>query len=187
MIHHHKPHQPEKTVAPVHNCYCQKYTSNIELSKSASYDQFVSVLSCIQTCIDDVLLWMNSSKLKLNTGKTEVGCWLCILSSVGQQCANIGGNGVTLKTSVKYLGVHLNRRLSVQQHISSICCVSFLELWCVTSIWPYLWCVCIWLVECRPMHMIRGGGESRQEKVGQGGWEDRLSLVVLLLKVSTIY
>ena len=65
MIHHHKPDQPEKTVAPVHNCYCHKYTSDIELSKSASYDQFVSVPSCIQTCIGDVLLWMN-------TGKTEV-------------------------------------------------------------------------------------------------------------------
>ena len=50
--------------------------------KSAPPDQFVSVQSCIQTCTDDVLLWMNSNKLKLNTDKTEVvyACWLWILS-----------------------------------------------------------------------------------------------------------
>ena len=41
-----------------------------ELSKGASPDQFDSVQSCIQTCIVDVLIWMNSNKL--NTDKTEV-------------------------------------------------------------------------------------------------------------------
>ena len=43
-----------------------------ELSKGASPDQFDSVQSCIQTCIGDVLIRMNSNKLKLNTDKTEV-------------------------------------------------------------------------------------------------------------------
>ena len=32
----------------------------------------ISSLSCSQTCIDEVLLWMNSNKLQLNTNKTEV-------------------------------------------------------------------------------------------------------------------
>ena len=44
---------------------------------------------CIQTCIDDVLLWMNSNKLKLNTDKTEVmpvGSASC-LESVDSECA----------------------------------------------------------------------------------------------------
>ena len=72
------------------------------------------VQSCIQTCIDDVLRWMNSNKLKLNTDKTEVmpvGSAFC-LESVDSECANIGGNSVPFKTSVKYLGVHLDRTLS---------------------------------------------------------------------------
>ena len=94
----------------------------------------------IQTCIYDVLLWMNSNKLKLNTDKTEVmpvGSTSC-LESVDSECANIGGNSVPFKTSVKYLGVHLDKTLSVQKHISSICCASFLELRRIASIRPYL-------------------------------------------------
>ena len=107
--------QPLSDVISVHNCDYHKYADDTELSKSAPADQFLSVQSCIQTCIDDVLLWMNSNKLKMNTGKTEVmpvGSASC-LESVDSECANIGGNSVPFKTSVKYLGVHLDRTLCV--------------------------------------------------------------------------
>ena len=70
-----------------------------------------SVQSCIQTCIGDVLIWMNSNKLKLNTDKTEVmpvGS-ASRVALVESECANIGGNSVPFKMSVKYLGVHLDQ------------------------------------------------------------------------------
>ena len=127
-------------VISVHNCDYHKYADDTELSKSAPPDQFLSVQSCIQTCTDDVLLRMDSNKLKLNTDKTEVmpvGSASC-LESVDSECANTGRNSVPFKTSVKYLGVHLDRTLSVQKYISSICCVSFLELRHITSVQPYL-------------------------------------------------
>ena len=82
--------QPLSDVISVHNCDYHKYADDTELSKSAPPDQFLSVQSCIQTCIDDVLLWMNSNKLKLNTDKTEVmpvGS-ASRLESVGSECAN---------------------------------------------------------------------------------------------------
>ena len=50
------------------------------------------------------------------------------VSLVESECANIGGNSVPFKTSVKYLGVHLDQTLSMQQHINSVCRTSFLEL-----------------------------------------------------------
>ena len=131
--------QPLSDVISVHNCDYHKYADDSELCKSAPPDQFLSVQSCIQTCID-VLLWMNSNKLKLNTGKTEVmpiGSASC-LESVDSECANFGGNSVPFKTSVKYLGVHLDKTLSMQKHISSVCCASFLELRRIASIRPYL-------------------------------------------------
>ena len=132
--------QPLSDVISVHNCDYHKYADDTELSKSAPPDQFLSVQSSIQTCIDDVLLWMNSNKLKLNTDKTEVipvGSASC-LESVDIECANIGKNSVPFKTSFKYLGIHLDKTLSVQKHISSICCASFLELRHIASIGPYL-------------------------------------------------
>ena len=64
--------QPLSDVIFAHNCDYHKYADDTELSESAPPDQFLSVQSCIQTCIDDVLLRMNSNKLKLNTDKTEV-------------------------------------------------------------------------------------------------------------------
>ena len=73
---------------------------------------------------------MNSNKLKLNIDKTEV---MHVGSasrheSVDSECANTGGNSVPFKTPVTYLGVHLDRTLSMQQHTSNICRAAFLEL-----------------------------------------------------------
>ena len=105
-----------------HDYDYHKYADDTELSKGASPDQFDSVQSCIQTCIGDVLIWMNSNKHKLNTDKTEV---MPIGSAsrvalVESECANIGGNSVPFKMSVKYLGVHLDQTLSMRQHIDRL-------------------------------------------------------------------
>ena len=64
--------QPLSDVISDHDCDYHKYADDTELSKGASPDQIDSVQSCVQTCIGDVLIWMNSNKLKLNTDKTEV-------------------------------------------------------------------------------------------------------------------
>ena len=127
-------------VISVHICDYHKYADDTELSKNAPPDHFVYVQSCIQTYIDDILLWMNSNNLKLNTDKTEVMPVDCTsrLKSVDSECANIGGNTVPFKTSVKCLGVHVDRTLSVQQHISSISRASFLDHRRVASVRLYL-------------------------------------------------
>ena len=58
--------------------------------------------------------------------------------SVDSECANTGGNSVPFNTSVRYLGVHLDRTLSMQQHTSNICRAAFVELRRIASIRPYL-------------------------------------------------
>ena len=102
------------------DCDYHKYADDTELSKGASPDQFDSVQFCIQTCIGDVLIWMNSNKFKLNTDKTEVMPFgsASRVALVESECANIDGNSVPFKMSVKYLGVHLDRTLSMRQHIN---------------------------------------------------------------------
>ena len=124
----------------VHDCDYHKYADDTEPSKGASPDQFDSVQSCIQTCIGDVLIWMNSNKLKLYTDKTEVrpvgsASRVALIKS---ECANIGGNSVPFKMSVKYLGVHIDLTLCMRQHIDSVCRASFLELRQAATIRPYL-------------------------------------------------
>ena len=122
--------QPLSDVISVCDCDYHKYADDTELSKGASPDQFNSVQSCIQTCIGDFLIWMNSNKLKLNTDKTEVmpDGSASRVALVESECANIDGNSVPFKMSVEYLGVHLNQTLSMRQHIDSIFHSTFVEL-----------------------------------------------------------
>ena len=62
-------------------------------------NQFDSVQFCLQICNGDVLIWMNSNRLKLNTDKTEVmpiGSTSRI-ALVEIECSNIGGSSVPFK------------------------------------------------------------------------------------------
>ena len=58
-------------------------------------------------------------------------------NSFDSECANIGRNGVPFRCRLNTLKtVHLERTLSVQQHIKNICRGSFLEFRRVTSSRP---------------------------------------------------
>ena len=129
-----------------HNCDYHKYADDTELSKSAPPNQFTAVLSCIRTCIDDVLLWMNSNKLKLNSDKIEVmpvGS-ASRLESVGSECAN-----------TKHLACVLSRaptnRVSPAVTVPKRCCYSKNRLvYPGFSVEPSTVfgkrCVCVWLL-----------------------------------------
>ena len=92
-----------------------------ELSQSAPPDEFCSVQTGIQTCIEDVLSWMNCNKLMLNTDKTEV---LAVgtssrLSRIDCDLANIGDSNIRSTTSVKYLGIKIGQTLPLHDQIGS--------------------------------------------------------------------
>ena len=73
--------QPLSDVISAHGCDVHKYADNTELSQSAPPDEFCSVQTGIQICTEDILFWMNSNKLMLNTDKTEamaVGTSSCL-------------------------------------------------------------------------------------------------------------
>ena len=53
-------------------CSFHRYANDTDLSISVQPDFFASAQSSVRSCIADILLWMNSSKLKLNPEKTEV-------------------------------------------------------------------------------------------------------------------
>ena len=60
------------------------------------------------------------------------------ISSVGCESADIDGSCIPFQTTVTYLGVHLDQTLSMKQHISSLCRTTFLALWRIASIRPFL-------------------------------------------------
>ena len=101
--------QPLLDVISANGYDFHKYADDTELSQSAPPDEFFSVQTGIQTCIGDVLSWMNSNKLMLNADKTEIMAvgTSSRLSRVDCNSVNIGGSSIPFKTSVKDLGVKL--------------------------------------------------------------------------------
>ena len=79
-------------------------------------DEFGSVQTGIQTCIEDILSWISSNKLMLNNDKTEVMAvgTSSHLSGIDCNLANIRGSNIPLRTSVKYLGVKTDQTRSKQ-------------------------------------------------------------------------
>ena len=131
--------QPLSNVIRLHECDYHKCADDTQLSKGAPPDQFQSHLCDIQTCNESTVGRLYSNKLKVNTEKTEFLSVVSTsrISSVGRDSVDIGCKRIPLRYSARNLGVHLDQTLSMQQPISSICRVAYLELRRIASIRPY--------------------------------------------------
>ena len=95
---------------------------------------------CIQNCISDVLGWMDSNKLMLNTDKTEflpIGTKSRI-NQVDSDSILVLNSNISFQESVKYLGVRLDQTLSMSDHIGDVCRSLFLSLRRIGTIRTYL-------------------------------------------------
>ena len=102
--------QPLSDLICRHECDYHKYADDTQLSKGAPPDQFQSLLCDIQTCIESLVGWMYSNKLKLNAEKTEVlpVASTSRLSSVGRDSVDTDGKRIPFRSSVRNLGVHFD-------------------------------------------------------------------------------
>ena len=132
--------QPLSDILTSHNCSFHRYADDTELSKSVHPDLFVSAQSSIQSCIADILLWMNTNKLKLNPEKTEamISGSKHTLSKVLADFMSISDASIVFAPFVKYLGVTLDSSLTMQRHISDVCRSTFLALRRIAAIRPFL-------------------------------------------------
>ena len=54
-----------------HSVSHSEFADDSQLYDSVPREQLDSLLSNMQSCLDDVKLWMTQNKLQLNEGKTE--------------------------------------------------------------------------------------------------------------------
>jgi hypothetical protein len=132
--------QPLSDVINEHQCDFHKYADDTELSHSSSLQDFNSTQLSIQQCTSAILAWMESNKLRLNSDKTEL---LTVATSfrinqVQRDTINIMNSEIAISNSIKYLGVRLDRTLSMADRVSDICRSSFLALRRIGSIRHYL-------------------------------------------------
>ena len=76
----------------------------------------------VEKCVKHVSDWMNSSKLKLNSEKTEV---IVIgtrqqLTKVKYSSINVCGTAIPFKDSVKNLGVHIDSDLKMRTQVNAV-------------------------------------------------------------------
>ena len=103
-----------------HHMYADDTQVYIELSQSVTHKS----ISSLSDCLTDISLWMKSSKLKLNSDKTEF-----IIIGTKQQRHKLSthfpvkllDNDITPSDSVRNLGVIFDSDFSFHKHVSNIC------------------------------------------------------------------
>ena len=97
-------------------------------------------LSNLATCTEEIISWMDSNKLKLNTDKTEIMVTgvPSVLSQVSEKSINIDHCEIYFQNSVRYLGVKQDPVLTMKDQVSSVCSACYLELRRIATIKKFL-------------------------------------------------
>ena len=132
--------QPLSDVIKSHQCSFHKFADDTEISQPTDIQSFLSTQDSVQSCISDVLSWMNSNKLKLNPEKTEamISGSKYRLCQTPSNSMSVNGTTIPYLPSVKYLGVTLDSSLTMERHIGNVCRSTFLALRRISSIRPFL-------------------------------------------------
>ena len=87
---------------------------------------FVNIVNCIQ----EVKVWMDVNRLKLNDDKTEIILFGSDknLSNVNKSSISIGDTCISLSSCVKNLGIYLDSDLSMSKQVSHIMKCIYLDL-----------------------------------------------------------
>ena len=99
-----------------------------------------STIGKLEPCLVSANDWMNQNRLKMNTSKTEfmiVGHRTqtdkCYVTSI-----NVCGDIVTASSTVRYLGVLIDRNLSFEQHIKDKYRIASLNVYSIRQIRSFI-------------------------------------------------
>ena len=107
-----------------HNLSHHLYANDTQVYISLSQSNAQESVSTLSDCLNDILFWMESSKLKLNPDKTD----LIIIGTKQQRNRVINhfpvkllGSDTFPSDTIHNLGVDFDNDFNVRQHISQVC------------------------------------------------------------------
>ena len=121
-----------------HSVSHEMFADDTQLLHSSAIDDYPALISTLQSCTSDVETWMSTNKLKLNCDKTEAIRFSKHTPNFLPSSVTLGSNTIKFSDSVRDLGVLLDSDLSMKQHVTKICQLSYIELKRIAAIRPYL-------------------------------------------------
>ena len=115
----------------------QSFADDTQHHQSASVAEVGALMTKTEDCITNLKTWMTHNKLQLNDDKTELmlACPKKLIKHPSLSVSlDLNGISVSFSPSVRSLGVTLDQSLTFQQHISSVCRATYLELRKISSI-----------------------------------------------------
>ena len=114
-----------KKILQRHDIKYHCYADDIQLYISFSPNQVDSLHAVhkLESCVEDIRVWMSSHSLKLNDEKSQ---FLCIgskaqLSKITVPSIKIGDVTISALESCRNLGIIFDSTMSMSAHISSVC------------------------------------------------------------------
>ena len=121
-------------------CYhCYADDTQIYMECENDTNSIQNVITCIQNCVADICTWMMKNSLKINEDKTEFIVFRNRLNQTGNDFSlQINGSIIPAVNSTKILGVTLDAKMTLDNHISNTCKATYMHIRRINSIRKYL-------------------------------------------------
>lgn len=132
--------QPLGDVIKESNLNYHMYADDTQLYQSAYVDQIDTLAGNVESCIENIYVWMSANKLKMNDEKTEI--IPCAtkpkLKTLQADHLNLNNTRIEFSFKAKNLGLNLDSALSMEVHVNHLCKVLNFELRKLSQIRQYL-------------------------------------------------
>ena len=119
-----------------HNLLYHSYADDtqIYLQCDNTDDAIKEAIHRLEKCIADVCSWIKNKSLKINEDKTEFIIFHKNKELTSRYTLQVGDNSIPLSTSTKILGVSLDSKMTLNQHISNTCRSAYYQTRRINSI-----------------------------------------------------
>ena len=111
-----------------HDIEFHMYADDTQLYMALTQDDLIPCKSRLERCLIDIKEWMLVNKLKLNDDKTEFLICNPRCFDIDLNCLMFGNNTVTSSASGKNLGFYFDEQLDLNEQISNLCKVIYIEV-----------------------------------------------------------
>ena len=130
---------PVEDIINAHGLEKMQYADDTQIYTIFKKSETTTVLSRLEQCIDDVKAWMIQNKLKLNDSKTElIHVTSQFINSAQLPPVTIGTSLIEPSPEARDLGILVDDKLSLNNHVTNICRTATYAIWKISQIRKYL-------------------------------------------------